>query len=79
MRLNRIRRAAGWLTVGLLASLTTLGVGFLAVYTRGKIWPGLTASTRLTLWLLLMAVALAPWWAMVAVRIQSDRRRKVLA
>lgn len=73
MKMGRIRRAAGWLTVAVLASLTTLGVGVLAVTTRGVIWPGLSSGTRSFLWLVLMFVALAPWWAMVALRVQSDR------
>lgn len=80
MRMKRIRQAAGWLTVAMLASLTTvLSVIVLAVMTRrGHALGDLTTTMRGLIGVTLLLVALSPWWAMLVLLLQTDRKKQAV-
>lgn len=75
MNIRDVGRIVAWATVLSLAGFTSLAVVAITrvlqgegwIVTRG--WFGLAGLACMT------ALAIAPWWALAAAMIQSDRRR----
>ena len=80
MNMQRVGRAAAWLAVLVVAMGTTAPAVLCLSACAGVAAPvlGLTElgrSTRLAVGAAALLLSLAPWWALVAVLVQRDRRR----
>jgi len=75
MPIKRVGRTAAWLTVIILAGVTTLTVLMLAYFGHLRGWPVLFGPFSAMIWTVLLLVALAPWWALVTVALQREHVR----
>lgn len=82
MTFKRVGRLASWLLIAVIASITTAGVFVVVVALNSSATPvsrhhgDLFGFTDAGLWLGIGVAALAPWWALGAVALQTHRHRR---
>ena len=77
MKIKRVGKFVAWATVVVLAAATTVGVMFVARLGYGRLGTHLLGRLGVAGWLLVLAAALAPWWALCAVVARREWARVI--